>query len=95
MEFKNTSIKIEHFLKSFSSRKRIDILKLLYKKENLSLEEISKLVDIKTQNASLHTFKLLNAGLIAKQQNGLKVSHILTKRGKNIIEFIIKVDKIL
>ena len=93
MKLKNTSTKLNYFFKSIASRKRIEILVLLSEKENLSLNEISDRINSNIQNTSLHTFKLLNAGLIAKRQKGDEVEHILTNRGNNVIKFIQLVDK--
>lgn len=95
IKLKNTSTKIERFLKSFSSKKRIEILASSSIEKDLSLQEISGRINGNIQNVSLHTFKLLNAGLIAKKQVGKEAKHILTKRVENILAFINKVDKIL
>ncbi|MFC1623539.1 MarR family transcriptional regulator [Patescibacteria group bacterium] len=93
MKLKNTSTKLNYFFKSIASRKRIEILVLLSEKKDLSLRDISKKINTNEQNTSLHTFKLLNAGLIAKRQKGLKVEHILTGRGNIVVKFIQMVDK--
>ncbi len=93
MEFKNTYSKLERFCNSFSSRKRIEILKVLHKEKDLSLNEIADKILTNKQNASLHTFKLLNHGLVAKRKNKTKVEHILTKRGETVLDFIKFMDK--
>ncbi|MDD2935402.1 MAG: helix-turn-helix transcriptional regulator [Candidatus Pacebacteria bacterium] len=93
MKLNNTSTKLNYFFKSISSRKRIEIIILLSENKNISLKDISKKINTNIQNTSLHTFKLLNAGLIAKKQNGLKVEHILTGRGEMVANFIKTIDK--
>ena len=93
MKFKNTYTKLERFTNSFSSRKRIQILAILATKENMALNEIARKLNTNKQNASLHTFKLLNQGLIAKRQHGIEVEHILTNRGKMVLKFLLTIDK--
>ncbi len=95
MKFKNTYYKLERFTNAFSSRKRIEILNLLKEKPDLTLEEISEKINSNKQNTSLHTFKLLNAGLIAKRKKGTNVQHKLTSRGEVVLNFLISIDKIL
>ena len=90
---KNTTTKMQRFLRSFASKRRIDILLLIEKENNLSIREISKKLRTGEQNISLHTFKLLNAGLIAKMQLKNKVVHTLTSRGKFILAFIKNIDR--
>ncbi|OGD68083.1 hypothetical protein A3E89_00765 [Candidatus Campbellbacteria bacterium RIFCSPHIGHO2_12_FULL_35_10] len=93
MKLNNTSTKLNYFFKSIASRKRIEILILLSENKNLSLKDISEKINTNIQNTSLHTFKLLHSGLIAKKQNGLKVEHILTGRGDLVVNFIKSIDK--
>ncbi len=93
MKFKNTYTKMERFTNSFSSRKRIEILLILENNKNLTLNKISEILHTNKQNTSLHTFKLLNQGLIAKRQNGIEVEHILTGRGKMVLKFLLSIDK--
>ena len=91
--YKNTYTRLERFCHAFSSRKRIEILELLSKEDNLSLKVIAEKIHAEKQNASLHTFKLLNEGLIAKRKNKTNVEHIITKRGLFVLDFINKIDK--
>ena len=93
MKFRNTYTKLERFFNAISSRKRIEVLNILLEKPNLSLGDITKRINTEKQNASLHTYKLLHQGLIAKRKHGTKVEHILTKRGKRVISFIKEIDK--
>ncbi len=95
MKLKNTSTKLNYFFSAIAARKRIEILLLLSEKKNLSLQEISDKINTNSQNASLHTFKLLNAGLVAKRQKGLEVEHILTNTGKMVAQFIQMIDRSL
>ena len=90
---KNTPTKLDYFFNSIASRKRIEILITLSQNENLNLKDISKIIKTNPQNASLHTYKLLNSGLIAKRKNKNKVEHILTRRGKKVVKFILEIDK--
>ena len=93
IRYKHTFTRLERFCNSFSSRKRIEILDLLSKQDNLTLKEITEKIHAEKQNASLHTFKLLNEGLIAKRKNKTNVEHIITKRGLFILNFIKDIDK--
>ena len=91
--YKNTFTRLERFCHSFSSRKRIEILDLLSREDNLTLKEIMEKIHAEKQNASLHTFKLLNEGLIAKKKNKTTVEHSITKRGLYVLEFLQNIDK--
>ena len=93
MKFKNTYTRLERFCNAVSSRKRIEILNILLEKPDLSLGDIARKIDAEKQNASLHTYKLLHQGLIAKRKNKTKVEHAITKRGELVLSFVKEVDR--
>ncbi len=95
MKFLNTYTRLEIFCNAISSRRRIEILNIIYEEKNISLEKIAELLPTSKQNASLHTYKLLHQGLIAKRKNGLITEHIITQRGKKVLSFIKSIDKTL
>ena len=93
MKFKNTYTRLERFCNSVSSRKRLEILNILSEKSNLSLGDIAQKINTEKQNASLHTYKLLHQGLIAKRKHKTKVEHAITKRGELVLSFIKEIDR--
>lgn len=79
--------KIERAVKGFANHRRIEILELLSKKPELSVEEISDALKIGYENASDHLRKMAIAGLVLKRNEGNTVRHKLTPRAKSILVF--------
>lgn len=79
--------KIEKIVKGFANHRRIQILELLDKTSNLSVDEISQNLNVGFFTISDHIRKLADAGLVEKNYKGRFVLHSLTKRGKYILSF--------
>ena len=79
--------KVERILKGVASHRRIEMLHLLKKEPELSVEDIAEKLRIGYQNASDHIRKLAIAGLVAKRSDGTSVRHKLTPRGEHILVF--------
>jgi len=80
-------VPIEKIVKAFANKKRIDILYLLNKHPDSSVDTISASLDFDYKTTSAHTSKLAIAGLIKKKHIGHTVVHKLTTRGKQVLEF--------
>ena len=79
--------KLEQIVKGFANHRRIQIMNLLKREPELSVEDISERLDIGYENASDHVRKLAIAGLVLKRNEGSAVRHRLTPRAEAILVF--------
>ena len=79
---------LERIVKGFASYRRLQILELLKKEPELSLQEISERVNSDFKNISSHISKMAVAGLLMKRSDAHSVRHKLTKRGINVLKFV-------
>ncbi|HEY4526858.1 MAG TPA: winged helix-turn-helix domain-containing protein [Candidatus Paceibacterota bacterium] len=84
--------KIERIVKGFANHRRIQILDLLKRAPELSVDEISDRLNIGYENASDHIRKLAIAGLVMKRYEATTVRHKLTARGEAILVFCKKLQ---
>jgi len=87
MASQGTYRKIERIVKGFANHRRIQIMNLLKREPELSVEDISERLDIGYENASDHVRKLAIAGLVLKRNEGSAVRHKLTPRAEAILVF--------
>lgn len=80
--------KLERIVKGFSNHRRLQILALLGKEPELSVQEISDRVKSDMKNISAHITKLAVAGLLMKRSDSKSVRHKLTNRGNVILKFV-------
>ncbi|HXK38737.1 MAG TPA: winged helix-turn-helix domain-containing protein [Candidatus Paceibacterota bacterium] len=79
--------KLERIVKGFANHRRIQIMNLLKREPELSVEDIAERLDIGYENASDHVRKLAIAGLVLKRNEGSAVRHKLTPRAEAILVF--------
>ncbi len=79
--------KLEKFVKGFANHRRIQILELLKKNPDLSVDQITQDLRVNFTTASEHLRKLSDAGLIKKRYQGRFVLNSLTKLGNNVLTF--------
>lgn len=84
--------KLERIIKGFANHRRIEIMDLLKREPELSVEEISQRLNIGYENASDHVRKLAVAGLVLKRNEGSAVRHKLTSRAESILVFCKKLQ---
>lgn len=84
---RNDSRHLERVIKGFANHRRLEILELLKKKPELSVEEISDRLKMNYENTSDHIRKLAIAGLVLKRYEGTAVRHKLTERGLAALSF--------
>ncbi len=84
--------KIERVVKGFANHRRIQIIDLLHREPELSVDEISKKLNIGYENASDHIRKLAISGLVMKRSDGVNVRHKLTPRTEHILVFCKKLE---
>ena len=83
----NSYRKLERIVKGFANHRRIEIMDLLKREPELSVEDISEKLDVGYENASDHIRKLAIAGLVIKRNEGSSVRHRLTPRAESILVF--------
>lgn len=80
--------KMERLVRGFSNHRRIQIMVLLRKNPELSVEEVSSTLGINPKTASEHIRRLAIAGLVLKRNEGNSVRHKLTPRAQSILKFL-------
>lgn len=83
-----TGKQMERHLKGVANHRRIDILMLLKKSDELTLDEIASRLDCNFKTISEHTRRLAHAGLINKSYKGRSVIHTLSPYGKIFSNFL-------
>ena len=83
---------LERIVKGFANHRRLEILELLRRKPELSVDEIAEELSIGYINASDHIRKLAIAGLVMKRSDGSHVRHKLTPRAISILVFCKKLE---
>ena len=84
---KNNYLKLERIIKGFANHRRLQILDLLKREPELSVDQISERLHIGYENTSDHIRKLAIAGLVMKRSQGNNVCHKLTPRAEFILVF--------
>ncbi|QQR50215.1 winged helix-turn-helix transcriptional regulator [Candidatus Nomurabacteria bacterium] len=79
--------KLERTFKGFANHRRIEILFLLAKTPELSVDEIAKSLNVNFNTISDHIRKLAQTGLIMKRSDGRSIRHGLTTKGIAILKF--------
>ncbi len=79
---------LERIVRGFSNHRRIEIVALLKKLPELSLDEIATMLHINFKTASEHVRRLAITGLVLKRSEGNSVRHKLTSRGESILKFL-------
>jgi len=84
---KTNYLKLERIVKGFANHRRLQILDLLKKEPELTVDDISERLNIGYENTSDHVRKLAIAGLVMKRASGTSVCHKLTPRAESILVF--------
>ena len=79
---------LERIIRGVSNHRRIEILELLKKRPELSIIDISEILDVNFKTISEHVRKLAATGLVLKRSQGPSVCHKLTSRGLTILMFL-------
>ncbi len=80
--------KLERIVKGFANHRRLQILELLQKEPELSVQEVSDRLKSDVKNISAHISKMAISGLVMKRNEANAVRHKLTNRGKSILQFV-------
>lgn len=84
--------RVEWVVKGFANHRRLQILTLLKREPELSVDEIAAALRMGYMNASDHIRKLAIAGLVLKRSDGNSVRHKVTERASSILEFCKKLE---
>jgi predicted ArsR family transcriptional regulator len=79
---------LERLVRGFSNHRRIEILELLNKRPELSVDEIATALRINFKTAAEHIRRLAVTGLVLKRSEGSSVRHKLTNRANLILKFL-------
>lgn len=82
------SYQLERHLKGVANHRRIQILILVAKQPGVSVDQIAQSLDCNFKVISVHTQKLVQAGLLEKKYIGRTVTHSLSPYGKKMYQFI-------
>jgi predicted transcriptional regulator len=88
MKKMKTAKQMERHFKGLANHHRIDILLLIEARENITLEEIVKVLHTNEKTIGEHTRRLLQAGLISKRYHGRFVEHCLSPYGRMFSKFL-------
>ena len=80
--------KLERIIKGIANHRRLQILELVEKEPELSVQEISDKLKSEFKNISAHINKMAIAGLLMKRSDSKSIRHKLTNRGNNILKFV-------
>ncbi len=80
--------RLERIMKGVANHRRIQILELLEKTPELSLQEVSEALKVNFKTVSEHLRRLVLSGLVMKRSQGASVRHKLTPRGENVLKFL-------
>ncbi len=83
-----TPRQMERHLKGISNHYRIEILLLIAKNKEITLDEIISKTKGNAKTIGDHTRRLYNAGLIIKEREGNFMLHTLSPYGKKFVSFL-------
>lgn len=83
-----TGKQLERHFKGVANHRRIDILRLIAKKKEISLEGIAEQLNCNLKTIAEHTRRLTQAGLVNKAYRGRIVLHTLSPYGKIFHNFL-------
>ena len=79
---------MERHLKGISNHYRIEILLLIDKEKDITLDGIVRKLKANEKTIGEHTRRLSSAGLINKEYKGNFVLHTLSPYGKKFVDFL-------
>lgn len=78
---------LERYFKGAANHRRLDILYIIDKNNDMTLGQITKTLNCNFKTISGHTRYLVQAGLLNKRYQGSEVIHSLSPYGKKFIDF--------
>ena len=85
---KKTNRELERIIKGVANHRRLQILELLGKEPELSVQGVAEKLKSEFKNISAHINRMTIAGLVIKRSDSKSIRHKLTKRGIIILKFV-------
>lgn len=82
------STQIAEVFKGLANHYRVDMLRLLAKQPDLTVDAAADLLNANYKTIAVHMGRMHRSGLITKKYKGTYVQHRLTQRGKVILKFL-------
>ncbi len=79
---------LERLVRGFSNHRRIQILEVLKKAPEQSVDDIAKLLGINYKTAADHLRRLAIAGLVLKKSDSVSIRHKITSRAEYVLKFL-------
>lgn len=83
-----TAKQLERHFKGVANHRRIDVLLLVEKEPDITLERIAETLGANFKTISEHVRRLVHAGLVDKRYRGRNVEHKLSPYGEIFARFI-------
>jgi len=82
-----TAQQLERYFKGAANHRRLEILRLVSRRDGLTLVQIAEVLDGNMKTISEHTRRLVQAGLLNKRYHGRQVIHSLSPYGRKFVNF--------
>ncbi len=79
---------LERLVRGFSNHRRIQLMEVLQKTPEMSVDEIAELLDINYKTVADHLRRLAIAGLVLKKSDSVSIRHKLTSRAEYVLKFL-------
>ena len=79
---------LERLVRGFANHRRIQLMELLKKTPEMSVDEIAELLDINYKTVADHLRRLAIAGLVLKKSDSVSIRHKLTNRAEYVLKFL-------
>jgi DNA-binding transcriptional ArsR family regulator len=89
---KKTAKQLERHLKGLANHRRLEILDLVAKEKEINLGDIAESLNCNMKTISVHTQRLVQAGLLSKKYQGRTVVHSLSPYGEKFHQFLSKFE---
>lgn len=77
---------LERYLKGAANHRRIEIIRLVAKRDGIVLDDIASELACNLKTISEHTRRLVHAGLLNKHYQGREVAHTLSPYGRIMLK---------
>ena len=79
---------LERLVRGFANHRRIQIMEILAKTPELSVDELTQVLNINYKTAADHLRRLAIAGLVLKKSDSVSIRHKLTERAEYVLKFL-------
>lgn len=79
---------LERLVRGFANHRRIQLMEVLKRTPEMSVDEIAELLNINYKTAADHLRRLAIAGLVLKKSDSVSIRHKLTARAEYVLKFL-------